>query len=269
MLGGDLSAMDDVKCIWVAGMPRSGSMWAYNVIRRLLGGHGWEVMPKNVPLGEPQKDQCYENAVADPNPNRIWVLKTHRKIPPDLPKARFINTQRDIRDALMSYIRFMRCDFETGLNVAVGMTSNCDHYARFSDDLIHRIDYREILNRPAEVGAAIGRFFGIRAARETIQEIVDDLTKENVRKLIQKKESEVRSRLDVGSDVRGTELIRNLDGTYRARDETTGFQGGHISDYRDGDWRDLLTMDQRRQVHRRLGPWLHAHGYPPDPEMAN
>ena len=270
MVGKDIYNQTDmtyIKCIWVAGMPRSGSMWTYNVVRRLLNANRLEVFPEILPLKEAQKDRCFEEVIHDKNRNRICVLKTHRRISSDLPKTRYINTQRDIRDALMSYIRFMRCDFETGLNAAVGMTANCDHYGMFSEDIICRIEYYDILGRPASVVEDIGKFLGFSSSGETIQQIVADLSKNMVKKLIKVKENDIRSRLKGGKRFRETELIRNLDGTYRARDETTGFQGGHISDYQDGDWMYLLTMEQRRQVHRRLGQWLSAHGYPPDPEM--
>lgn len=257
----------DFKCVWVAGMPRSGSMWAYNVVRRLLDVNQWEIEPDILPLKEHQKDRCFEKAMRNENKRRICVLKTHRKISPDLPMTRFVNTQRDIRDALMSYIRFMRCDFETGLKAAVGMASSCDHYDKFSDRIIHRLKYHDILHQPLQIVDGLGKFLGFSPSAEINHRIVHDLSKKNIQKLIQIKEGDVRCRLECGGKLRETELIRNLDGTYRARDEKTGFQGGHISDYKDGDWMYLLTTDQRREVHLRLGNWLSAHGYPPDPEM--
>ncbi len=40
---------NDIKLLWIASMPRSGSMWAYNVSRSLLRRAGCKVFPKEVP----------------------------------------------------------------------------------------------------------------------------------------------------------------------------------------------------------------------------
>ena len=58
--------------------------------------------------------------------------------------------------------------------------------------------------------------------------------------------------------------IGNLDGSVRGFDLTTGFQRGHISNYNDGDWRVLLTPEQKKKMNDRLGPWLLENGYPVD-----
>jgi hypothetical protein len=57
--------------------------------------------------------------------------------------------------------------------------------------------------------------------------------------------------------------VGNPNGGTRLFDPLTGFQGGHVSDYRDGDWRRLLPADALRVIDVELGRWLARHGYPP------
>jgi hypothetical protein len=56
-------------------------------------------------------------------------------------------------------------------------------------------------------------------------------------------------------------LILHPDGTMRFCDPQTGFQSDHISDYRKGDRRILLTPDQQRRLDQTIGDWLALHGY--------
>jgi hypothetical protein len=52
-----------------------------------------------------------------------------------------------------------------------------------------------------------------------------------------------------------------MDGTTRIWDPITGFQSGHVSDYRPGDWRLLLTGDEKKRLDQTIGDWLTCHGY--------
>jgi hypothetical protein len=36
---------------------------------------------------------------------------------------------------------------------------------------------------------------------------------------------------------------------------------GHISDYREGDWKNTLTLAEKNRIVTVLGPWLQHHGY--------
>jgi hypothetical protein len=45
-------------------------------------------------------------------------------------------------------------------------------------------------------------------------------------------------------------------------DRSTGFQSGHVSDYRDGDWRRHLSREQILAMDAAFGDWIARHGYP-------
>ena len=86
--------------------------------------------------------------------------------------------------------------------------------------------------------------------------------KESVRALIETMEREVDTENPVAAPTRqaGTVLLPG-GAQARALDVATGFQSGHVSDYRDGDWQTLLTAEQKALVDERLGAWLDRYGY--------
>jgi hypothetical protein len=52
---------------------------------------------------------AYEEGVRDPAIDRVRVLKVHSALRSDLAASRFILPRRDIRDSVVSFMRFNRC----------------------------------------------------------------------------------------------------------------------------------------------------------------
>jgi hypothetical protein len=46
---GKINLGTDIKAVWIASVPRCGSMWVFNVTRRLARDAGLEVLPTPVP----------------------------------------------------------------------------------------------------------------------------------------------------------------------------------------------------------------------------
>jgi hypothetical protein len=250
------------KIIWIAGMSRSGSMWVYNVIRDALAQSGYEVLPKHVPWKADEKDRIVlAEALPDQDPNRVFVLKTHHMLNPDIPRMHVFSTIRDIRDALISWMRFINADFDMALKAAEDMTMVCDHYLKFPQDKLTLIHYGDIINAPAATLRALCQGLGITLTDEESATILSKYTKTNVEKRIAAKIQGYKERLQEGAELDGVEEIRGLNDSIRVYDRGTGFQSGHVSDYRDGDWRTILTAEQIAQMHERLGSWLERNGY--------
>ena len=63
----------------------------------------------------------------------VFVLKLHAYLQ-NLPEDNLVITNiRDVRDALMSYMRFMHVDFETALGATRSTASIADHYVDFPE----------------------------------------------------------------------------------------------------------------------------------------
>lgn len=244
-------------------MPRSGSMWTFNVARAALRAAGRQVLPDQVPKDDHDMFACAGQAIADRDPNRTWVLKVHSYLRPDVPLSKFINTQRDLRDALVSYMRFMQCDFDQALQAMVGAATITDHYREFKPDSILHLKYVDIMSRPLDVVRHIAEFCSIKLTEAEIADIADRFEKTNVQRLIRDKEADIERRASAGEPIAITEIVRQRfkPNMVRAFDTNTGFQSGHISEYRDGSWRELLTPEQQERMYAVLGDWLQPNEY--------
>ena len=249
------------KIVWIASMPRSGSMWTFNIARRLLREAGFTVFPKTVPKTDEEMVAEARKGMRDGSAENVWCLKIHSGLSNTSASNRFISTFRDPRDALVSLMRFMRVDFEHALAACITWTQLCDHYRAFPPELSLPLAYDSITTRPMEVAAEIDAFLGLNLPAEKLASAVAEFERDKVRRQIDAVVAEI-VRGHVADNIDITEaLIVNADGTMRFCDPKTGFQSGHISDYRDGDWRITLMPDQKQRLDLAIGDWLARHGF--------
>ncbi|MFO1069959.1 MAG: sulfotransferase domain-containing protein [Geminicoccaceae bacterium] len=244
--------MREAKIVWVAGMARSGSMWTYNIVRELVALDGNRVFPAQVPKLETEVAAAAGAALRDADPRHVWVLKTHHPVA-DSPRALFVAPRRDLRDAMVSVMRFMRLDPGIALRAAEVSARLTDHYRETVPDARRLdLDYRETTAEPTPALLRIAAFLGIAVDADTAALLVARYSKEAV-----------RARLDRLQLAATVQMVGNADGSSRLFDPATGFQGGHVSDYRDGDWQRVLPRPLLELVDARLGGWLARYGYPP------
>ena len=101
----------DSKIVWIASIPRAGSMWTYNVTRGLLQADGKDVQPQSIPKSDKKVFELATQALQNTAPTSVYVLKTRACIRSDIQKSSYITTVRDVRDALISWMRFMHSAF--------------------------------------------------------------------------------------------------------------------------------------------------------------
>jgi hypothetical protein len=261
-----MAAPPSFRCLWVAGMMRSGSMWTFNVARAACRAAGRHVLPDPVPQTDKEMFAFADQGMIDQDTNKVWVLKVHSLVKQDAPLSRFINTRRDLRDALMSYMRFMLCDFDQALSAMVAAGEITEHYKSFEPNAILHLKYEDIVNRPLDMVRHIAEFCDIELTETEIANIVGQFEKGKVERLIRDRETDIKRRADAGETVLKSELVpqRFQRNVVRAFDLKTGFQSGHVSEYRDGGWRELLTRGQQQRMRAVLGDWLRRNGYQVD-----
>jgi hypothetical protein len=115
------------KIVWIASMPRSASMWAFNITHSLLAEAGLNVLPCTVPKSDQEMVAEAPNGLRDESPNNVWCLKVRSGLQNATPANRFISTFGDPRDAIVSFMRFMRQDFGRALSHAAIRTQLCGH----------------------------------------------------------------------------------------------------------------------------------------------
>ena len=122
------------KIFWVSTAPRTGSMWVFNVLRELIIVSGNKVEPKVVPQKDDQTTDLFEKYLNDENVDYYLTLKSHNVLKSDLPFSKIISTHRDPRDVLISYMRFMKTDFETAFKVAKSLLNYTSNYNSYNKD---------------------------------------------------------------------------------------------------------------------------------------
>ncbi len=249
------------KVVLIASMPRSASMWTFNVVREMFRRAGTAALPDEVPIDEQVTLETALKAVKNNTPSGMYVLKTHQRISA-FPQARFIGTHRDVRDAMISFMRFMNCDFERALESAVDMAELSDHFRRFPNEVSLQMEYIDIKSQPLDTAGSIMDFLGLQLPRAELEAIVEKYSKRNVRQLIETMEEGVDMAKTVSAPLRQGDTVLLPGATYmRALDTATGFQSGHVSDYEDGDWQSLLSPAQIKAVRDKFGAWLDRNGY--------
>jgi hypothetical protein len=255
-------AMEFNPIIFIAGMPRSGSMWTYNVCRKLIQAAGMTPWPDSVPMDEAPVIQ--EALSKPPAPDQFYCIKTHFQVPVGKPQMRIICNYRDIRDAMLSYMRFMKCSFEKGLAAAKGSMQLTDHYLQVKDPHILPVSYDDLISNPQNTIRKLADFLSLQVKPADIEAIAQALSREEVARQLKKLES---IKLDDSGGVQNEtrfgeySTAQNLDGSFRVYDHDTGFQSNHISSHKDGEWRDVFTDEEKAELNAVTAEWLQRYGF--------
>ena len=111
--------MKQMNTIWISTAPRTGSMWLFNVTREIFRIAGRQVEPEVTPQSDEKMiQQATQFAFSSQDPTKVWVLKVHTILKPDLPRSKVITTHRDLRDVLVSFKEFMKTSFDNSLGCA-------------------------------------------------------------------------------------------------------------------------------------------------------
>ena len=241
-----------IRVIWIASLPRTGSMWTTNVVRELVRQAGSTVLPPTVLKSESENAEFGRAHLQGEAPG-IAVLKVH--VPPgfDAAGARCIVTQRDLRDIVVSMMRFQHLAFEEILKAlpAYVAAGDADHfYPAGPRRLVQQ--YGAMQADPVQTIRTLARFLGLAVDEAAIAAIAAKLSRENVKQRIADVEKAIVARSQSGQPIDPADLVLLRGNRARAYDHETGFQTGHVSDYREGDWRTILTAEQQAQIDAAL-----------------
>ena len=224
-------------------------MWAYNVARQLARAAGYRVTPDKAL----QRDadmlaaaDAWMQAAAD---DTYCILKVHMPLY-ERDGLKVIYLQRDLHDRIHSICRFDQRGFsEDSITQIVRSQLEMDaHYDRWQAHHLLRLPYAGLENDSRTLIRRIAGFMQLDdIATASIEQIDRDLSKQSVRRLVERLDPEA---VDPASSV--ATLIRGSADAVRAFDQETGFQTGHVSDYRSGDWQHLWTDEQKEIVARAI-----------------
>lgn len=233
-------------------------MWAFNVARSVMAQAGHRVLPETVPLTDQEMLSIAKAALqGDAADGAVHCLKLDTALLKPHQAARFIVTYRDIRDAMFSLMKFVRCDFDQALEISQTMMGVVDHYEAFDPAVMLKLRYDDIVGDPTAEVSRIARFLGLKLAPDTLATVAAQWSRDNVRRMIDRSDATARA----GNTAANVVLATYRDGTARVFDRATGFQTGHVSTGASGEWRTVFTADQKRRLLRTTADWLTRHGF--------
>ncbi|MEO8342858.1 MAG: sulfotransferase domain-containing protein [Gallionella sp.] len=250
--------------VFVAGMPRAGSMWTYNVIRAIFATRDWSVLPTEIPIIE--RALIKTALLSAPKENEVYCIKTHLPLKSPLPTkhdVKIICNIRDVRDACLSFMRFMHADYAGGIRAMINMMKITDYYlSQFGDNLLS-VRYEDLTQTPSAVLANLCGFLKIDLSETEQKAILQEFDKSAIQKKLQempKIEAGINVREDNKQNLK-FDAVLNRDGTYRAYEKMTGFQSNHITSSDDGEWKTCFDKSQIDQLINLSEKWLLKYGY--------
>ena len=242
--------MREFNSIWVATVPRTGSMWTTNVIREIFSSKKFKILPESQKISDAEWLTYYKsNVLFDENSSNKYVLKIHNKLTKIPPRSKIVTTIRNPYDLCASYHQFMKCDLGESIKLAESITAFLDHYKNLSSEILI-IKYEEIEIQPEILIKTLALYCELSLSDDEISKISNKYKKSEVKKLIDKNDFEAKQNDNYANDK--FKVLQLLDGNTRSYDLKTGFQTGHISNRKTGEWRKVFSTKEINTIIEKL-----------------
>lgn len=236
-------------------------MWTFNVARELFATAGYNVLPSVVPHEDKDMFDLYSKALQDDTQSNRYCMKVHTILKENIKKSKVISTIRDPRDVCLSFKNFMKCDFSHALNAAKNIVDCVAIYEHYSSDYLTFVKYEDVNDRPYNAIKKIDEFLELQTSDADIKCIVEKFSKTNVKNLIAQSTNALETKIQSNKQIDKKEVVGNPTGNYRAFDLKTGFQSGHISGNKTGDWRIQFSKQEKIILEDAVGDFCEKFGY--------
>ena len=150
-------------------------------------------------------------------------------------------------------MRFSDRTFEMALEGTVRFKRFYNTYVKSGRDDALALFFPDINAHPEATIKKIADFIGLQVTSDEVATIKEKFTKTNVKKIIQKNDQNLAVKEDAGIPIDSREIIRpkHTDRT-RSFDQQTGFQTGHVSNYKKSDYREKLSASQIEEIESKF-----------------
>ena len=234
---------------WIAGTPRTGSMWTTNITRQIFKVSGYNVLPDKLYKSEKDYIKRYINSsLTETSSSNRYVYKVHNKLKLNMPRSKYIINIRNPYEILTSFYQFMNCDLERAIHVAKNHSNLNDYYSQMSQKDLLKIKYEDIELNAISIVKEISSFIEIDLTMANIELISDKFTKDKVQLNIKKFDADLQKKIKETGKVNKNEVIVLSPTNIRAFDTNTGFQSGHISNRSSSEWRDVFSKNEVKKI---------------------
>jgi hypothetical protein len=205
--------------------------------------------------------QAAQFARPSQDPEKVWVLKVHKLLRKDIPRSKIITTHRDPRDVLVSYKEFMKASFDASLECARSVKIFTETYKDYDSNYLLLVAYNDIEAHPVELILQIAEFLEVELSEIDARNIALKYSRNKVKGLIEKSDKSLAKKLAKNKPVDHRDIVYFSASNYRAFDRKTGFQTGHVSQRKTGDWKNVLSEVEQQLLNDEFGNWLKKFGY--------
>lgn len=241
-----------VNTIWIASVPRTGSMWTTNIIREIFFEGNLNVFPKDQIQSDKEILEYYNSEVQlDENNLNKFVLKIHRKLTILPPRSKIITNIRNPFDICASHNEFMKCDLDKSISVASDLSNWIKYYKNLFND-VFLVKYEDIENRTNFLIQKLSEFCEVKLSEMQIQNIIKKYSKNKVMNLIKNNDEAIKTKIKKKETVDEKKIVRFRNGSYRSFDINTGFQTGHVSQRKSGEWKKVFSAQEINIIIEKL-----------------
>jgi len=247
------------KSIIIGSAPRTGGMWTYNVIREIFVNLKKNIIPSNIPNNDYEMlEYHYKNLSS--NSDLISIIKIHKLIKKEyVNKTKIVINIRDPRDAAISYKRFMKLknyNFQQTIKFIKKSIDLIRYYREnFDKDNLLEINFKDIIDNPHKIFPKLEKFLYLKIDKKTVNKIIKKFSKKKVSEIIKEKETNLKDLIKKKQKINKINLVILNKNNIRVFDEKTGFQTGHISNYREGNWQQYFSDKEILDINNKFKEW--------------
>ena len=232
----------DINSFWISTVPRTGSMWLYNVTREILKLSEANVLPIETPKNDQKFFEIFrKQSLIDQNEANKYVFKIHDILKPNLPRSKILTTIRDPRDVCISFKEFMKTDFDTALKAGKDLLKYEKVYKTYNKNYLKFFRYENIEHNSIQTILEIANFIGYEINNQNAEKISLKYNKKRVKNLIKNNDENLLSKIKNEEDIDKSSIVYFSKDNYRSFDTKTGFQTNHISNRNSGDWKKYFS----------------------------
>ena len=227
-------------------------MWVTNIIKEILNYSKFNVLPKVLFKSDSACVEFYKSdGLSDKNKQNKYVFKIHSKIDRIPPGSKVITTIRNPYDICASFHEFMKCDLDMSIDSALLLLDFCNHYKKLEKDVFF-VKYEEIESTPGLLIKNLSSFCEVKLSEDYIDNIIKKYEKNNIKKLIDRNDLNLKKSLTENKKIDEDKIVKDANGNIRSYDLDTGFQSGHISSRKTGDWMKVFSEEEKNIIIKKI-----------------
>ena len=196
----------------------------------------------------------------DKNETNKYVLKVHSKIKSIPPGSKVITTKRNPYDICASCKEFMKCNLSLSIDSALLLADFLSHYKQISKN-VFIVKYDDIETQTHTLINELALFCNLKLSSSQIKNIAEKYDRENVKSLIKINDQKLKEAIAENQKLNEQKIVKDGNGNIRSFDIYTGFQSGHISSRKTGDWKKIFSDEEIEIIIEKIDPIAIELGY--------